>query len=152
MLLHKLKLASAALLGAGLIAWAASAALASWGDDPPKAAPAPGARRAVPSPPDSEPGSLDTVGTFPVAGRVLDPDDKPVAGAEVYIWHSHEGYPETGHSSVGDPVFIKCFIGLRFATRPNVRLDTGEVFRNVVLERLGEVRELGEVKVKGAAE
>ena len=87
MLLQKLKLASAALLGAGLIAWAASAALASWGDDPPKAAPALAAERAVPSPPDSEPSSLDTVGTFPVAGRVLDPDDKPVAGAEVYIWH-----------------------------------------------------------------
>ena len=87
MLLHKLKLASAALLGAGLIAWAASAALASCGDDPPEAAPAPGAQQAVPSPPDSEPGSLDTVGTFPVAGRVLDADDKPVAGAEIYIWH-----------------------------------------------------------------
>jgi len=35
--------------------------------------------------------------------------------------------------------------------RPNTRIDTGQVFRNIVPERLGEVRDVGEVKVKVAA-
>jgi RNA polymerase sigma factor (sigma-70 family) len=90
MLLQKLKLASAALLGAGLMAWVATAALISRGDEPQKPAPAPVARRATPTDAPqlaTEPDPLDAVGTFPVAGRVLDPDDKPVAGAEVYIRH-----------------------------------------------------------------
>ena len=40
MFFQKLTIASAALIGAGLMAWAASAALISRGDEPPKAAPA----------------------------------------------------------------------------------------------------------------
>ena len=42
----------------------------------------PTAETAVPRP---KPGSADTAGTFPVRGRVLDPDGKPVAGAGVYV-------------------------------------------------------------------
>ena len=89
MLLQKLTLASAALLAAGLIGWGASAALVSLGQEAPKGATAPPvsaarptAETAVPRP---KPGSADTAGTFPVRGRVLDPDGKPVAGAGVYV-------------------------------------------------------------------
>ena len=85
MLLQKLKLASATLLMAGLIAWGASAALVSLGQEAPKGAvvpPAPAVRpRADTAVPQPKPGSDDTAGTFPVRGRVLDPDGKPVAGA-----------------------------------------------------------------------
>ena len=94
MLLQKLTLASAALLAAGLIGWGASAALVSLGRGapqeataPPVAAARPTADTAVPRP---KPGSADTVGTFPVRGRVLDPDGKPVAGAGVYVRHYAE--------------------------------------------------------------
>ncbi len=90
MLLQKLKLASAALLGAGLMAWAASAALIPRGDEPQKAAPAPVAKRSTPTnapQPAPEPDPLDAVGMFSVRGRVLDPDGKPVAGAEIYVHH-----------------------------------------------------------------
>jgi len=86
MLVQKLKLATAALLGAGLTAWVATAALISRGDEPRKPAPAPVARRATPSAAaQPEPDPLDAVGTFPVAGRVLDPDGKLVARAEIYV-------------------------------------------------------------------
>ena len=41
-----------------------------------------------------KPDPLDAVGTFPVRGRVLDPDGKPVAGAEIFIRHYAElGWP-----------------------------------------------------------
>ena len=94
MLLQKLKLVSAALLGASLMAWGASAALISLKEEPqPKAAatPAPAVRptadTAVAQP---KPGSADTAGTFPVRGQVLDPDGKPVAGAGVFVRHYAE--------------------------------------------------------------
>ena len=56
----------------------------------------PTADTAVPRP---KPGSADTAGTFPVRGRVLDPDGKPVAGAGVYVRH----YAETRWSEL-DPM------------------------------------------------
>ena len=37
--------------------------------------------------PEAEPDPLDAVGTFPVRGRVLDPDGKPVANATIYAHH-----------------------------------------------------------------
>ena len=82
--LQKLTIAAAALLGAGLMAWAASAALVSRGDEPPRSAGRhrPAGRAASPQP---KPTPRDAVGTFPVRGRVLDPDGKPVAGAGVYV-------------------------------------------------------------------
>ena len=69
MLLQKLKLASAKLLVAGLMAWGASAALISRGDEPPKAAPTTVAvvpRTDPPSAPkpDPQPDPLDPVGKF----------------------------------------------------------------------------------------
>ena len=90
MMLKNVKLISLALAGAGLIYWTAAAALIQVDDKPPKTVPAAAARTAVPplaSQPDTVPDSLDAVGTFPVHGRVLDPDGKPVAGAEIYVHH-----------------------------------------------------------------
>ncbi len=69
----------------------ATAAFVSRGDEPQKPAPAVVARQATPTPapqPAPEPDPLDAVGTFPVRGRVLDPDGKPVAGAGVYVRHN----------------------------------------------------------------
>ncbi|MFI5454408.1 MAG: sigma factor-like helix-turn-helix DNA-binding protein [Isosphaerales bacterium] len=93
MLVQKLKLATAVLFGAGLMAWVATATLISRGDEPQEPAPAPVAQRTTPpATPQPEPDPPDTIGTFPVAGRVLDPDGKPVAGAEIFIRH----YTESG--------------------------------------------------------
>ena len=46
------------------------------------------ADRSPPRQPEADP--LDAVGTFPVRGRVLDPDGKPVAGAEIFVRHNTE--------------------------------------------------------------
>ena len=88
MLVRKLTIVSAALLGAGMLAWAASAALISRDDGPGKANPAPVARRSAPPAPQQQGDSLETDATFPVRGRVLDPDGKPVAGAEIFVRHN----------------------------------------------------------------
>jgi len=97
MLVQKLKLASAALIAVGVTAWAASAALISRGDEPGRKASVlpPVAQRAAPAPaprPEAERESdpLDAVGTFPVHGRVIDPDGKPLAGAEIFIRPNNE--------------------------------------------------------------
>ncbi len=91
MFLHKLTICQRRpCSGAGLVAWAASAALVPRGEEP-KAATAPVAPRADPGPrPAAEADPLDETGTFPVHGRVLDPDGKPVAGAGVYVRHHAE--------------------------------------------------------------
>ncbi len=102
MLIQKLKLASAALLGAGLMAWAASAAFISRGDEPRGPATAPVARRATPADASQSAPAPDPphgVGMFPAAGRVLDPEGKPVAGAGVYV----RPYAEPGWSD-NDPM------------------------------------------------
>jgi RNA polymerase sigma factor (sigma-70 family) len=94
MLLRKLTLASITLLSAGLIAWGASAALVSLAQETPRRAAAPttpaGRSKADVTVPDRDPGPLETVGTFRVRGRVLDPDGKPLAGAAVYVRHHAE--------------------------------------------------------------
>jgi RNA polymerase sigma factor (sigma-70 family) len=91
MLIRKLTIASAALIGAGVMAWAASAALIPRGEEPPKAAPAAVAQAPAPVPrPEGETDPLDETGIFPVQGRVFDPDGKPVAGAAIYVWHYTE--------------------------------------------------------------
>ena len=67
----------------------AAAAFISRRDEPQQPVP-PVARRGIPPAPTQrvpEPDPLDAVGTFPVRGRVLDPDGKPVAGAEIYVHH-----------------------------------------------------------------
>jgi RNA polymerase sigma factor (sigma-70 family) len=89
-MLKNIKLISLALAGAGLIYWTAAAALIPLEDEPPKTVPAAAARTTVlplASQPDTVPDPLDAVGTFPVHGRVLDPDGKPVAGATIYVHH-----------------------------------------------------------------
>jgi RNA polymerase sigma factor (sigma-70 family) len=85
MLMQKLTVAAAALLGAGLLAWAASAAMVPRGDADGKQA-----VKASASAPRAEtaPDPLDPAGTFPVHGRVLDPDGRPVAGAEIFVRHN----------------------------------------------------------------
>jgi RNA polymerase sigma factor (sigma-70 family) len=90
MLLQKLKLTSVTLLATGLIVWGASAALVSIGQEAPKgAATVPGALAARPTAENAvsqpKPASADANATFPVRGRVLDPDGKPVAGAIVHV-------------------------------------------------------------------
>ena len=94
MLLKKLTLASVTLLAAGLIGWGASAALVSLEHEAQKeltatAAPSvrPTADLAVRQP---EPAPAEADGIFPVRGRVLDPDGKPVAGAGIYVRHYAE--------------------------------------------------------------
>jgi RNA polymerase sigma factor (sigma-70 family) len=103
MVLQKFKMISAALLGASLMAWGASAALISLKEEPqPKTAATPRAaeQRKTPAPvPRPQPDSLVTVGKFPVRGRVLDPDGNPVAGAGVYVRH----YAEPHRSEI-DPM------------------------------------------------
>ncbi len=93
MMFQKLRLLSAALLGVGLMAWGASAALISFNADPPREtalAPTspeqPATQSAVP---ELESDPLDPVGKFPVRGRVLNPDGKPAANAEIYVHHYH---------------------------------------------------------------
>ena len=47
-------------------------------------------RADVPAPPprpEAELDPLDETGTFPIRGRVLDPDGRPVAGAVLYVLH-----------------------------------------------------------------
>jgi RNA polymerase sigma factor (sigma-70 family) len=94
MLFQKLKLVAAVLLGAGLLAWVASAIATSRKDDPqqPAALPIPIARQAplpAKAQPLLEPDPIDEVGKFPVQGRVLGGggDGNPVAGAEIYVRH-----------------------------------------------------------------
>jgi RNA polymerase sigma factor (sigma-70 family) len=93
MLLQKLKLAAAALLGSGLMAWGTSAVWISRGDEPQthigaavsRSAPPPAAARQA-----AGLDALDAAGKFSVRGQVLDPDGKPVAGAGVYVRHYAE--------------------------------------------------------------
>jgi hypothetical protein len=43
---------------------------------------------------------------------------------------------------------VKCFIGVHFKARPGTRVDTGKVFRGIAIDRLGEVRDVGELKAR----
>jgi RNA polymerase sigma factor (sigma-70 family) len=94
MLLQKLKLGSATLLAAGFIAWGASAALVSIEPQRSKktvaSAASPEQPTAATAAPQPKPATADPAGTFAVRGRVLDPDGKPVAGAEISVRHHAE--------------------------------------------------------------
>jgi hypothetical protein len=100
MLLEKLKLVSLILLGAGMMAWGAAAAMVLPGEQPPKA----GSLPVAAAPQTTQPAALrpndqvETVGKFPVRGQVLDLDGKPVAGAEIWIRH-HTEFGSTPESS-----------------------------------------------------
>ena len=41
---------------------------------------------------------------------------------------------------------------MKAKNRDNRRLETGRVFRDIILKQVGEVRDLGEVKVKAILE
>jgi RNA polymerase sigma factor (sigma-70 family) len=97
MLLQKLTVASASLLAAGLIAWGASAALVSPGQEAaqqpaarPNLALQPQARTAVPQ---FESDLLEIPGKVTFRGRVLAPDGRPVPGAKLYMTVAW-GYPQ----------------------------------------------------------
>jgi RNA polymerase sigma factor (sigma-70 family) len=94
MLLQKLTVVSATLLAAGLIAYGASAALVLREQEPAKttvAGPASTVQgKTDTTAPQPQPAPAETAGTFPVHGRVLDPDGRPVAGAGVYVRHHAE--------------------------------------------------------------
>ena len=108
MLLQKLKLASATLLAAGLIAWGASAALVSLGAEASKkavASPDPPRRKAETAVPQPGPNSPDTPGEVEVRGRVLGPDGQSVPGAKLYLTVAHgyyrEPFPAPEHATTG---------------------------------------------------
>ncbi len=94
MLVRNLTMAAAALLSAGVMAWAATAAMAPRGEGRGKeaGAAAPVARQTGPDAPEAN-------GTFPIRGRVLDPDGKPVANAAIYV----RPFTESGEDQA-DPV------------------------------------------------
>ncbi len=106
MLVQKLKLATATLLAAGLIAWGASAAFVSVGKETaPRGAPAPLGAASKPAGdaavPEPTPARADTDGTFPVRGRVVDPEGKPVAGASVQVRPYDEMDPPPSSPAAG---------------------------------------------------
>jgi hypothetical protein len=43
---------------------------------------------------------------------------------------------------------VRSSIGVKAKIRANYRLDTGRVFRDIVLKKFGEVRDLGDIKVR----
>jgi protocatechuate 3,4-dioxygenase beta subunit len=109
-----------------------------------------------------------------VKGRLVDEDGLPLAGATLSVM-SYDGSGEVDNLPSGpgalwpdDETFtadsdgrfevtglkpgVRSFIGVHIKARPNTRIDTGQVFRNIVPERLGEVRDVGEVKAKVAVE
>ena len=109
-----------------------------------------------------------------VKGRLVDEDGLPLAGATLSVmsyygpgdydslgtgpgalWSDDETFTadSDGRFEVtGLKPGVRCSIGVRFKARPNTRTDTGQVLRNIVPDRFGEVRDVGEVKVKVAAE
>ncbi len=108
-----------------------------------------------------------------VKGRLVDEDGLPLAGATLSVMSYGPGDHDSLLTGPGalwpdDQTFtadsdgqfevaglkpgVRCSIGVHIKARPNTRIDTGQVFRNIVPERLGEVRDLGEVKVKVVAE
>jgi hypothetical protein len=111
-------------------------------------------------------------------GKVLGSNGQPVKGVQCYgliatwgyiktlpedpfednlppglegLWPDNESFSSDADGRfevVGLKRGVKGFIGVEARTRANHRLDTGNVFRNLVLQQAGDVRDLGEVKVK----
>ena len=103
------QMASTTLLAAGLISWGASAALVSQQEKATQklAARANTASRgtAETAGPQPGPNSLDTPGKVAFRGRVLAPDERPVAGAKLYMtlaWgYPHEPSPSAEYATSG---------------------------------------------------
>ena len=119
---------------------------------------------------------MDRAGS--VRGRLVDERGRPLAGAILSvmsfdldgnnlpdsrsgIWPDSGVWPDdTTFSTDADGRFqvdglkpgVKSSIDVTAKTRANHRLDTGGVFKDILLTRTGEVRDLGEVKVKAVPE
>jgi len=109
-----------------------------------------------------------------VKGRLVDEDGLPLAEATLSVtsYHGSGDFDSllTGPGALwsDDETFtadsdgrfevtglkpgVRCIISVHTKARPNTRIDTGQAFRNIVPGRFGEVRDVGEVKVKVAAE
>jgi protocatechuate 3,4-dioxygenase beta subunit len=109
-----------------------------------------------------------------VNGRLMDEDGLPLAGATLSVasydgpgdydnlpfgngalWPEDETFtagPDGRFEVTGLKPGVRCFISVHIKARPNTRINAGQVFRNIVPERFGEVRDVGEVNVKVAAE
>jgi RNA polymerase sigma factor (sigma-70 family) len=107
---------------------------------------------------------LERAGT--VKGRLIDEDGSPLSGVKLSIVSfgidvgglpSENLWPDgSTFTTDADGRFqvtglkpgTKSNIGIHMKTRPNDRLDTGGVLFNIKLQQPGEVRDLGDVKVK----
>jgi hypothetical protein len=105
-------------------------------------------------------------------GRLVDEDDLPLAGAKLSVvslgldsnnfpggsgglWPDDESFTADSNGRfeiLGLKPDVKSLIDVQIETRPGTRVDTGGSLRNVVFKRLGEVRDIGKVKVKVVAE
>jgi hypothetical protein len=103
-----------------------------------------------------------------IAGRLIDEDGLPVAGATLSVtsfdlegsnlptrqrgvWPDATAFTTDadGHFQVdGLKPGVRSSVGVAAKMRGNDRLDTGRALRDIVLKRFGEVREPGDIKVK----
>jgi RNA polymerase sigma factor (sigma-70 family) len=109
MWLQKLTLAAAALLAAGLVAWGASAALVSPGEEASTkvaASPAPSSQQRAAAPAlQPRPDPIARAGQGAIRGRVLGPDGRPVPGAKIYrtpaMGYLKQPYPASESATTG---------------------------------------------------
>src|SRR5262249_12439596 len=94
MAIQNLALASGVLVGAALLTWGASATLGRQDQEPPAVrATAPRKTVAAATPASGpEPNLVDATETFPVRGRVLDPNSKPIENAEIHVTHHRAAF------------------------------------------------------------
>jgi hypothetical protein len=103
-----------------------------------------------------------------LTGRLIDEDGLPLAGAALSVAtfdlnrmnlpNGRRGvWPDdTTFTTDSDGRFhvdglkpgVRSSIGVKARIRANYRLDTGRVFRDIVLKKFGEVRDLGDIKVR----
>ena len=111
-------------------------------------------------------GRLVDEGGRPLAGAILlvmsfDLDGNNLPDSRSGIWPDSGVWPDdTTFTTDADGRFqveglkpgVKSSIDVTAETRANHRLDTGGVFKDIVLTKVGEARDLGEVKVKAVPE
>ena len=74
-----------------------------------------------------------------------------ISPAQRAVWRDATAFTTDadGHFLVdGLKPSVRNSVGVAAKTRANYRLDTGRVFRDIVLKKFGEVRDLGDIKVK----
>ena len=115
---------------------------------------------------------LDRPGS--IKGRLVDEDGLPVAGATLgRLTFDLDGSnlppgparhggamrcgptarpsppaPTAGSRSTGSSRASRCSSGVTFKDRPELWGDTGKALRDIVIKKPGEVRDLGDIKVK----